>query len=444
MKVWRIVIVLLLCLVLASVTACNPLGGKEEATEKSIEVTRGDLTVTVMGSGNIEISNEMKLTFGVAGRVDTIYVEESDEASEGKVLANLETETLELAVTQAKIAYTQTQVAVTQAQVVVTQAQVAVTQAEINLENAKIARYQATVFQWPEIEVAQANVDKAKYSVKFAHDKLADATTDEDKEYWSRLVARAEEDLIRAEDTLNVILSGTAIDELVIKKWQVEAAQQSLEAAQQSLELAEQSLELAEQSPELAQQSLKLTQKQLDEAIITAPFAGVVASVNVDEGDTVSTVNKIIHLIDPTSMELNVEVDEIDISEVKLGQRAIIEVDALPALSLTGKVSSISLLSTEVGGVIVYGVKIEFDVPEGIGLKSGMSATADIVIIERNDVLLVPDRAIKEDSQGNSIVEVIVNGQIEGRPVVTGISDGFDTEIVDGLDEGELVMRKAS
>ena len=73
-----------------------------------------------------------------------------------------------------------------------------------------------------------------------------------------------------------------------------------------------------------------------------------------------------------------------------------------------------------------------------------MSATADIVIDERSNVLLVPNRAIKQDSQGNPVVNVVVNEQIEERPVVIGISDGFQTEIIDGLDEGELVMRKTS
>ena len=369
MKDWRIVIVLLLCLVLTSSISCNPFGkGEPEATTQLAEVVSGNLTVTVSGSGNIELSKEQKLAFGVGGRVDRIYVEEHDKVSRGQVLAKLETDALQYALTQAQVAYTQEQVSVTQAQI-------AVNQAEINLEKDEIARYQATVFQWPEVEVAQANVDRAKYSVKYAYDRLADATTDEDRVNWSRLVVKAEEDLIRAEDRLNVLLSGTPTDELVIKKLEIEVAQWSLELAEQSLELAEQSLELAEQS-------LKLAQKQLDEATITAPFDGLVASVSVDEGDTVSTAITIVHLIDPDSMELNVQVDEIDIPGVKLGQRAIIEIDALLALQLEGKVKSISLLPTIETGLIMYDVKIEFDVPEGSGLRAGMSATADIVIAE--------------------------------------------------------------
>ncbi len=70
-----------------------------------------------------------------------------------------------------------------------------------------------------------------------------------------------------------------------------------------------------------------------------------------------------------------------------------------------------------------------------------MSAIADIILEERSNVLLVPDRAISQDSQGNPVVKVMVDEEeIEERIVVTGISDGFDTEIVDGLSEGDVVV----
>ncbi|MFC2024793.1 HlyD family secretion protein [Chloroflexota bacterium] len=380
MKSWPIVIVMLLSLVLVGSLSCNPGGEKEPETPQQL-VEQDGLTVTVSGSGNIEVSNEIKLTFGVTGKVDKIYVEESDNVSAGGVLAKLETDALELALNEAQVVLNQAQVAYNQAQVAVTQAQVAVTQAEINVGNAEIARYQAVVFQWPDVEVAQADVDKFTYYVEYVHERLADAPDDE-KAHWLRLVAVAEEDLITAQDELNVLLSGTPPDEIVIKRQEVEVAQQSVELSQQSLEVAHQSVEVAHQSVEVAQQSVEVAQKQLDEATISAPFDGVVAKVAIDEKDTVLATTTIIHLIDPNSMELNVEVDEIDIPEVKLMQRAIIEIDALPDLPLEGKVSSISLLPTIETGLIMYDVKIEFNVPEGTVLRAGMSATADIVITE--------------------------------------------------------------
>jgi len=149
-------------------------------------------------------------------------------------------------------------------------------------------------------------------------------------------------------------------------------------------------------------------------------------------------------LIDLTSLELDAEVDEIDVAEVSPGQRAIIEVDALPTLQLEGEVVSIALLPEVESGVVLYKVKIGFDVSPDTGLRVGMSVTADIIITERSNVLLVPSRAITHDSQGNPVVKVVLGEQIEERAVVIGISDGFETEIIAGLDKGEIVLRKAS
>jgi HlyD family secretion protein len=141
-------------------------------------------------------------------------------------------------------------------------------------------------------------------------------------------------------------------------------------------------------------------------------------------------------------MQLKVQVDEIDVIEVKLGQKAVIEVDAQADLKLEGQVSFISFLPTLEGGVVMYDVKIGFPMPENSGLRVGMSASADIIIATRTNVLLVPDRAIKQNSQGKTIIEVMVNGQAEERVVVAGISDGLQTEILDGLKEGEMVVER--
>jgi len=139
-------------------------------------------------------------------------------------------------------------------------------------------------------------------------------------------------------------------------------------------------------------------------------------------------------------MELGVELDEIDLPGVKREQRVVISVDALPELELEGRVISISPVPTVKVGIVLYGVKIDFGVPEDSGIRVGMSATADIILDERKGVLLVPNQAIRRDSEGRAIVEVMVDEEIiEERFVITGISDGFQTEIISGLEKGELV-----
>ena len=416
MKYWRIAIMLLVPLALLGLTACNSLGGKNQLVEQSVKVVRGNLTAKVSGSGNIAVANEAKMSFGMAGRVDEIYVEEGEEVSTYQALAKLDTGALELALTQA-------QVARSQAQVAVTQAQVNLQTAEYNLTRAK------DYYLLADIRIAQANVDEAQRDLDETLWTLAAYEPGSSGEkVWQQELIHAQSRLNTAKDTLAAMLTGTDTAEVAIKKLQVDQSQQSLVIARQSLELAGQSLKQAE--------------KQLAEATIIAPFKGVIAKVNVDEKDTVLATTTVIHLIDPGSLELEVTVDEIDVPGVNVGQKANIEVDALPSALFEGKVSFIGLLPTEQTGVLVYNVKIKFDVPRDAGVRVGMSATADIIIGERSNVLVVPDRAIDYNSQANPIVRVMVNGQVEERPVVTGLSDGLQTEIVQGLKEGEEVIEK--
>jgi HlyD family secretion protein len=306
-----------------------------------------------------------------------------------------------------------------------------------------------------DIRTAQADVDEAqRYLVDALWDLNQAGPTGTAKEFLQKVVIHAQSRLDTAEDILEAMLAGTDPQEVVIKKLEVELAQQSLELTQlsqglagqsleqarQSLELAQQSLELEQQSLTQARQSLAQAQKQLDEATITAPFGGVVASVDVDEGDSILATTTIIHLVDLTRLELEVEVDEIDIPGVKMGQRAFINIDALPGVELEGKVTFIPPVSREEPGLVLYDVKIGFDVPQGFELRGGMSATADIVIDERSNVLLVPNQAITLDSEGNPVVMVMVNEQVAERRIVAGISNGSQTEILSGLSEGEVVV----
>ncbi len=405
MKGWRIVAVIILCSVLTGCLACSSLGNNnQEGTDyQLVNVTRGDLTVTVGGSGNIGVANEARLTFGSGGKVDKIYVKEGDEVTKGDVLARLDTTALELALTQARVA---------------------VTTANVTLETARYNLNQALeLYTWPEIKTALADVEDAEAYVDYAAWNLDQATTAEEENQWTATLAYAQIRLATAKAKLDAITRSYDTDEVVIKKQELELAQQSLEQAQQSLDYS---------------------QKQLDEATITAPIDGLVAGVYVKEGDITPsptmTAKTIVYLIDPISMELKAEVDEIDIPLVELEQRAVIEVDALSSFPLEGKVASVCPVPTSQTGIVVYDVTIDIDVPTDSDLMVGMSATVDIITAEQKDVLLVPNRAIKQDSQGNPIAEVMANGEIQQRSVVTGISDGFQTEIVDGLQEGESVV----
>jgi HlyD family secretion protein len=466
-KIWRIAAILLLFLVSVGVASCAAIGGNgSENTQQTVEVVSGNLTVTVSGSGNIEASHELSLSFGSNGRIDKIYVKEGDEVSTGKVLARLDTSALDLS-------YTQAQVTLTQTELDLQQAKIALQTAEYNLKNTQNSEdtlKQALLNAQISADQAQNNLDagiaavdfsltvaelnKAKVWYDYVQRQLSEAPSDKIDD-WLLALDRAEESLKIAQTNYDNALSGYTSQEVTIRKKQVEAAKMSVVQAQKNLDdlpedIAAQELQVesanvsekkVEQNLELAQKTLQEAQKQLDGAVITAPFDGIVTSISAEEGNTITSAAPVIDLMDPSNKELVVEVDETDVIKAKLGQRAIIEADALPDLLLEGKVSYVSPVARNSAGLMLYKVKIQLDVPDSDQLRIGMSATADIVINERSNVLLVPNRAIKQNSQGNQIINVMVGDQIQERQVVTGVSDGLQTEIISGLNEGEIVVR---
>ena len=97
----------------------------------------------------------------------------------------------------------------------------------------------------------------------------------------------------------------------------------------------------------------------------------------------------------------------------------------------------ISQIGTVVAGVVGYDTTVTLENPDE-ELRDGMSATAEIILERRDDVLLIPNRAIR-GSLENPVVVVVTDGQVEERQVTSGLSDGIDTEVLSGLNEGERV-----
>ena len=396
MKRSKILVTLLLCLSLAGAAACIPGGSsvEEDSNRQLVEVVRGNLTISVSGSGFIEAVGEVVLTSDNGGRIDKVYIESGDEVNRGQPLVTLypiNEDALILAVTRAEAA---------------------LLQAEYELDKL------VNPYTEDEIADAEEEVDDAEDWLKLTEDMLRYVMkhgSEWEVMQWQMEVFKAEMQLALAEDKLDKMQEEPDAKLVEIMEKQVQAAEQALDEAKDALQIE----------------------------VMNAPFAGVVSGVYVDEGDVIppSAVSAmpVVRLLDAGTMELVIELDEIDIPAVETGQRAIVSVDALPSLQLEGTVTSIAAVPIVEAGVVLYNARISFDVPEGTKLKIGMSATADTISTERSDVLLVPDRAISY-SEGGPVVYVMVDEQIEERPVVIGISDGFQTEIKEGLAEGEIVV----
>jgi RND family efflux transporter MFP subunit len=235
-----------------------------------------------------------------------------------------------------------------------------------------------------------------------------------------------------------------------IAELQVEIAEEQVKVARAQYkvsltDITKANWEIAKFNLKIAKLNLESAELNLEKAVIVAPLDGVVADITITEGKEISTATlatPAISLVDTSEIEMRGFIDEIDVAMVKVGQAANITLDALPDEEVMGEVAFISLVGTTLVGVVSYDTTITLENPVG-GLKDGMSATAGVIIERGDDVLSIPNRAIRGTTE-NPMVVVLVDGQQEEREITLGLSDGINTEVLSGLEEGEEVVLPAS
>ena len=177
--------------------------------------------------------------------------------------------------------------------------------------------------------------------------------------------------------------------------------------------------------------------------------------MNVNQGDIVQRNTNLIEIADPAKFEANVLVTERDVTSVVIGGDAVVSFDALPDLTFPAKITLIAPLATIQQGVVNYKVTVELTSttpitaagspgtsPAPITLKDGFAAVVNIPVQKKDNILIVPSRAISHQGQ-NYVVQVEVGTTVETRVVKIGITDFQNTEIIEGLNQGEKVVLPA-
>jgi len=187
------------------------------------------------------------------------------------------------------------------------------------------------------------------------------------------------------------------------------------------------------------QESLWDAQEKWGDYFVYAPFDGILTAVNskIIRGDSVSSGTVLASIITQQKIA-EITLNEIDVAQIKVEQKASLQFDAVQDLSITGKVVEVDTLGTVSQGVVSYGVKIAFDLDDE-RIKPGMTTSVNIILESKQNVLLAPLSAVK-GMKDNSYVEVLINGQPQRKTVVTGSSNDTMIEIVSGLDEGEEII----
>ncbi|HEX9494668.1 MAG TPA: biotin/lipoyl-binding protein [Candidatus Limnocylindria bacterium] len=217
-------------------------------------------------------------------------------------------------------------------------------------------------------------------------------------------------------------------------------AAQSLQSAQTSLNNQPSNVQSAQNALNNAQTTLATAQANLDNAVIKATVAGVVTSISAQPGENVTSTSAagFIVLANTGSIALHGTVGEADVVKLKLGQVATITVDAVGTAKMTGKVTSLDPVATIAQGVPVYGIDVTIDLPSGT-VRPGMSGTAQVIIANSPNTLVVPNLAVKTAS-GRRYLTVMKDGQQVDTDVTFGISNDTVTEVLTGAVEGDVVV----
>jgi len=184
--------------------------------------------------------------------------------------------------------------------------------------------------------------------------------------------------------------------------------------------------------------NFQIAKKNLEDTTLKAPFSGLITGISVKSGDYISSGGEVAYIIDDSSYEIEVAVNEIDSLEIEVGQEVIIILDAFPGREFSGRVREIHNYTQNVNGVVTLPVIVQLEEIDK-RFKPGFSALVEIIIGKAEGKLLVPISAIL-DRRGQQIAVKVVDNEPVFTPVKVGFSDGVYTVIEDGLAEGEEIV----
>jgi HlyD family secretion protein len=401
----------------------------------------GSLEAYVGGTGTVHSNQNTTLTWQTSGTVESVTAALGDQVAAGDVLADLYTSSLSQAVILARADLVSAQdaledfydsfgpLAIALAEQKVANARDAVSDAEEELDGIY---YTGTD---DEIEDAR----EAFWDAQDSLDKIADQYSKDSYFYRQSYQSYA-----RALAHYNYV-SGNTVDE--IKEAQYKS---TLEVAIQQLYEAEAEYNRLLMGPEqdeidAAEARVAAAQATLQLAWIEAPFAGTVTMAKPLPGDQVNAGTLAFQIDDLSRLLVDVEISEVDINRIAVGQQALLSFDAILAMEYIGEVVEVSPVGTSAQGLVNFMVTVELMETDDL-IKPGMTAAVNIRVEQLEDVLLVPNRAVRV-VDGQRVVYVLAdNGSIDRVNIELGANSDLYSEVIGGeLSSGDdIILNPAS
>ncbi len=294
---------------------------------------------------------------------------------------------------------------------------------------------------------ATANINDGKKSIITAQDNINNLEQEQplDLASFERAVEEEEKALEKLKNPEQSDINAAQI--LVKEK----------ELALETLKAGADSLDIRTKRNVVAQKQDALSQAKEDVANhnIYAPYDAIVAVADIKKGDSVSSSSSLATLITKQKIA-EITLNEVDVSKLKKGQKAIVKFDSIENFEITGEVAEIDVIGNVSQGVVTYDVKIIFDTQDE-RIKPGMSISVSIIIDKKLDVLVVANAAVKT-SGTNQYIEmpdekidlalsenkngIVLKSPLKQIQIQTGLFDDTNTEIVSGLNEGDIIITK--
>ncbi|MGD0006890.1 MAG: efflux RND transporter periplasmic adaptor subunit [Anaerolineaceae bacterium] len=424
------------------------------ATYQTSPITRGSLIAQVSETGVVSTNQTATLTWNTSGTIAAINVKIGDKVAKNQILGSLDINTVpnNILLAQTNLATDQkaldnllnSNTTMAQAQSTLATAQQALLTAQQNRTSKDYQRASQAI-----VDAAHANFVIAENNLKTAQDNF-NSVADLSADNLER--ANAESSLAAAQLTRDKALYNLTYVQKLPDAQEVAVADAQLAVAEANLQDAQRAYDLVKNGPnpddlKAAQLKVDADKASLDTINIRAPFAGTVTNVISSVGDEVSSANASsvttstpsFRIDDLTHLLIDVQVTEIDINKVKLGEKANLTLDAVPNITYQGVVTKVGTVGAIVSSVVNYDVTVELLNPDS-NVKTGMTSAVNIITQQIDNILIVPSRAVRT-TNGRSQIYLLQNGKAVAVNIVVGSSNDTQSEIRSGsVTEGELVI----
>ncbi len=443
-------------------------------------VDRGEVVLTVSATGPILAQKEVALAFPAVGKVARVQVSVGQHVLAGQTLAALDTQAQETALQNARLALNAQRIAYNA--LVAAPRDLDLKSAEATLASARAQLGAANIGYDPlQVKLAELQVELSKNQLWQAqlNRDMAVANANAQQSVLGPLnaqIALLPEPQRSQAQALLAQLSGLGAGftasprdaeaqvqsaEYSVKVAQAQLSQVrnqggnlgSIAAAQLAITSSQTALDkllegpdanaiaIAEAQIRAAQAALDLAAYTLSRSTLVATFDGVVAQIDLVEGEPAPLDKPAILLIDDSRFHIDLPVDEVDIARVAPGQPVTLAFDSLPGEVIRGRVSRVAETALTIGDVVTYSVRVDVE-PTGQPLRSGMSATATITVSELKDVLRIRNRFVRLDRKTGkaSVTRKAPDGTLTEVDVKLGLRNEAFSEIVRGLAEGDVIV----